>query len=71
MAQPADTATDTRTETPDQALRRRARRVVPGGMTGHLNAAALPPGYPKFFQRGDGCRLWDVDGREVIDFMCA
>jgi len=53
MAHPVDTAADT----PDQALRRRARRVVPGGMTGHLNAAALPPGYPQFFQRGDGCRL--------------
>ena len=55
----------------DQALRQRARRVVPGGMTGHLSAAALPPGYPQFFQRGQGCRLWDVDGRGYIDFMCA
>lgn len=54
----------------DQALRQRARRVVPGGMSGHLNAAALPAGYPQFFQRGEGCRLWDVDGREFIDFMC-
>ena len=54
----------------DQALRARARRVVPGGMTGHLNAASLPTGYPQFFARGQGCRLWDVDGREYIDFMC-
>lgn len=64
MANPDDTPADA-------ALRQRARRVVPGGMTGHLNAAALPAGYPQFFQRGEGCRLWDVDGREVIDFMCA
>ena len=71
MANPTDIPTDITTDTSDQALRQRARRVVPGGMTGHLNAAALPPGYPQFFQRGDGCRLWDVDGREVIDFMCA
>jgi len=55
----------------DTALRTRAARVVPGGMTGHLNAAYLPPGYPQFFARGDGCRLWDVDGREYIDFMCS
>ena len=40
-------------------------------MTGHLNAAYLPPGYPQFFQRAEGCRLWDVDGREFIDFMCS
>ena len=71
MANPTHIPTDTATESTDQALRRRARRVVPGGMTGHLNAAALPPGYPQFFQRGEGCRLWDVDGRDVIDFMCA
>jgi glutamate-1-semialdehyde 2,1-aminomutase len=62
---------ETATLSADQALRQRARRVVPGGMTGHLQAAALPPGYPQFFQRGQGCRLWDVDGREFIDFMCA
>jgi len=55
----------------DTALRARARRVTPGGMTGHLNAAYVPPGYPQFFERGDGCRLWDVEGRQVIDFMCS
>lgn len=60
------------TEQPkDAILRERARRVVPGGMTGHLHAAMLPPGYPQFFASGSGCRLRDVDGREFIDFMCA
>jgi glutamate-1-semialdehyde 2,1-aminomutase len=60
------------TEQPrDAALRERARRVVPGGMTGHLHAAMLPPGYPQFFASGSGCRLVDVDGREFVDFMCA
>ena len=55
----------------DDALRQRAARVVPGGMTGHLNAARLPAVYPQFFERGQGCHLWDVDGREFIDFMCS
>lgn len=55
----------------DQALRARAARVIPGGLWGHLNAANLPPGYPQYFARGHGCHLWDVDGREYIDFMCA
>jgi hypothetical protein len=32
-------------------------------MTGHLNTAYLPPGYPQFFQRAESCRRWDVDGR--------
>ena len=55
----------------DASLRARARRVVPGGMWGHLNAARLPDGYPQFFASADGCRVRDVDGREYIDFMCS
>ncbi|MES2713586.1 MAG: aminotransferase class III-fold pyridoxal phosphate-dependent enzyme, partial [Pseudomonadota bacterium] len=55
----------------DAMLRARARSVIPGGLWGHLNAANLPQGYPQFFARAEGCRLWDVDGREVIDFMCS
>jgi len=55
----------------DAALRDRARRVIPGGLWGHMNAAALPEGYPQFFARADGCRLWDVDGNEYVDFMCS
>lgn len=47
----------------DAALRARARRVTPGGMTGYLNAANLPPGYPQFFARGEGCRLRDAATR--------
>ena len=55
----------------DASLRDRARAVVPGGMWGHMNAAALPEGYPQFFSRGAGSRVWDVDGNEYIDFMCS
>jgi glutamate-1-semialdehyde 2,1-aminomutase len=55
----------------DAALRARARKVIPGGLWGHLNAAKLPEGYPQFFTRAEGSRLWDVDGREFIDFMCS
>jgi len=55
----------------DAELRRRARSVIPGGLWGHLNAANLPDGYPQFFERGEGCRIVDVDGREFVDFMCS
>lgn len=55
----------------DAALRERARQVIPGGLWGHLTASRLPEGYPQFFERGEGCRLWDVDGREFVDFMCS
>ncbi len=55
----------------DASLRTRALRVIPGGLWGHLDVRRLPEGYPQFFARADGCRLWDVDGREFIDFMCS
>lgn len=59
------------TDTPDVALRARARRVIPGGMYGHMRGEGLPAGYPQFFARGEGCHLWDVNGRRYIDFMCS
>ncbi len=55
----------------DEALRARARAVIPGGMYGHQNATSLPPGFPQFLTRGQGCRIWDADGNEYIDFMCS
>ena len=54
----------------DTSLRERARRVIPGGMYGHLSTARLSDDYPQFMARGEGARVWDVDGREFIDFMC-
>lgn len=62
---------DVPAETLDQQLRARAARVIPGGMYGHLNANRLPAGYPQFFERAEGCHLWDVDGRRYVDFMCS
>lgn len=56
----------------DQSLRQRANRVIPGGMYGHMAMnSAMPANYPQFFSRAQGCRLWDVDGNEYIDFMCS
>jgi glutamate-1-semialdehyde 2,1-aminomutase len=31
----------------------------------------MPVGTPQYFARAKGARLWDVDGREYIDFLCA
>jgi glutamate-1-semialdehyde 2,1-aminomutase len=55
----------------DRALRARAEAVIPGGMYGHLSVALLPDDYPQFFSRAEGARLWDADGKELIDYMCA
>ncbi len=55
-----------------EALFSRALRVVPGGIHGHQSPRMLVPGaYPYFFTRGAGARIWDVDGNEYVDLMCA
>lgn len=55
----------------DLRLRERARRVIPGGMYGHQSVNRLPETYPQFYARAEGCRAWDVDGREYVDVMCS
>ncbi|MFD1985181.1 aminotransferase class III-fold pyridoxal phosphate-dependent enzyme [Mesorhizobium newzealandense] len=55
----------------DQMLRERAALAIPGGMWGHMATRYLGSAYPQFFERADGCRVWDVDGREYIDLMCS
>lgn len=55
----------------NRELQERALQVIPGGMYGHESVALLPEGYPQFFSRSEGARLWDVDGNEYIDYMCA
>lgn len=54
-----------------QALLERARKVIPGcaqtfskGYTQYVLGAA-----PVFLERGKGCRVWDVDGNEYIDYV--
>lgn len=61
---------DQRSADVDRALRARAAQVIPGGMWGHQNASRLPVGYPQYFSRAEGCRTWDANGREYIDFIC-
>ena len=53
-------------------LFRRAARVMPQGIYGHFTPVILVPGsYPYFVAKAKGCRFWDVDGNEFIDYMCA
>jgi glutamate-1-semialdehyde 2,1-aminomutase len=52
------------------ALFERATRVTPSGISGNKNPAfAVPGSFPYFAVRGQGCRYWDVDGNEYIDYL--
>lgn len=53
------------------ALWARAQRVIPRGVYGHQNAESHGALHPRFLARGAGSRVWDVDGNEYVDWMCA
>lgn len=44
--------------------------IIPGGVNSPFRAFHLVGGKPKILTRGQGCRVWDADGREYIDFCC-
>jgi glutamate-1-semialdehyde 2,1-aminomutase len=50
-------------------LQERAERLVPGGC--HTYAKGddqFPESAPRFITHGKGCHVWDVDGREFIEY---
>ncbi len=51
----------------------RASKVIPMATQTHSKAAreALRGVEPCFIERGEGCRLWDVDGNEYLDYRCS
>ncbi len=48
--------------------RERSLRVMPFGSSTCSKAPQYPPDEPCAIVRGRGCRVWDADGREYIDF---
>jgi len=54
------------------ALFERAKAVIPNGGQGPRHPDFFKFGsYPIFYHRGQGAYVWDVDGNEYIDYMCA
>ncbi|MGE5315853.1 MAG: aspartate aminotransferase family protein [Acidobacteriota bacterium] len=58
---------------PSDQLYEKALRLIPWGT--QTNAKRPIPFFgetqPKFIERGKGCRLWDMEGKEYIDFRLA
>src|SRR5438093_897478 len=53
------------------ALFERAATIIPGGsQTSSKRPAYYAPGeYPVYASRARGCRVWDVDGNEYVDYV--
>jgi glutamate-1-semialdehyde 2,1-aminomutase len=47
----------------------RARELFPGGVNSPVRAFAGVGGEPFVVVRGEGARIWDVDGNEYIDYV--
>ncbi len=52
-----------------KALLERGRGIIPGGVNSPVRAFRSVGGTPPFILRGDGSRIYDVDGNSYIDYV--
>lgn len=52
-----------------QLLFERAKKILPGGVNSPVRAFKSVGGTPIFIERGEGSKIYDVDGNEYIDYI--
>ncbi len=53
----------------NQILFEKSQQLIPGGVNSPVRAFRSVGGTPIFFKRGLGSKLWDVDGKQYIDYI--
>jgi len=53
----------------NQTLFDKSQQLIPGGVNSPVRAFRSVGGTPIFFKKGLGSKLWDVDGKEYIDYI--
>ena len=53
----------------NQQLFDKSQQLIPGGVNSPVRAFRSVGGTPIFFKKGLGSKLWDVDGKEYIDYI--
>jgi glutamate-1-semialdehyde 2,1-aminomutase len=53
----------------NQTLFEKSQQLIPGGVNSPVRAFRSVGGTPIFFKKGLGSKLWDVDGKEYIDYI--
>lgn len=48
-----------------------ARKYIPGGVNSPVRAMKAVLEQPLFIERGEGSRIYDVDGNEYLDYVCS
>ena len=56
--------------TKSEALFAEALKYIPGGVNSPVRAFRAVGGQPFFVNRAKGAHVWDVDGNELIDYVC-
>jgi glutamate-1-semialdehyde 2,1-aminomutase len=54
-----------------EALFAEAQKYIPGGVNSPVRAFKAVGGKPIFIKRAQGSKIYDVDGREYIDYVCS
>jgi glutamate-1-semialdehyde 2,1-aminomutase len=52
-----------------EALFARAQKLIPGGVNSPVRAFRSVGGTPPFIARGEGSKIYDIDGNEYIDYV--
>jgi len=67
--QPSGTVEAVQSVAQSADIMRRARDLFPGGVNSPVRAFGGVGGDPIVVTRGEGARIWDVDGNEYLDFV--
>ena len=49
----------------------KAKKYIPGGVNSPVRAGKAVGIDPPFISKANGCRIWDADGNEYIDYVCS
>jgi glutamate-1-semialdehyde 2,1-aminomutase len=55
--------------TRSEELFTRAQKTTPGGVNSPVRAFGSVGGTPRFFARGEGASVWDIDGKRYLDYV--
>ncbi len=53
----------------NETLFEKSQQLIPGGVNSPVRAFRSVGGTPIFFKKGLGSKLWDVDGKQYIDYI--
>jgi glutamate-1-semialdehyde 2,1-aminomutase len=67
----SEQATGTNPGERDAEFSDRAQKILVGGVNSPVRAFRAVGGTPLIIGRAEGSRLWDVDGREYVDYVCS